>query len=597
MTIKFLENLVINSEEWQTAPFRFFGKNEVVPLNFAISGDTPSWQDIIISGNGSLTLANAKANGLNYLKLFGKCEQRNLPEGYTQTDYTIMSVGSYILTDIIPESGGRIELDFQTTTLSSQITTFLGARSGSSAGNGIRLGHTADNNILIYGFQNNGGYTSSAKFSDNTRYKFVYNNGVATITSGGTTVDTHTFTSLSEITKTIALNAYNYTTISGNNESIYVYSFKIWDNNGNLVLNYISDRQNTDAGFYDTVISMQVPPTSGTFIAGAEAVPTPDNPLDIVCNNGALKFGYGHNLIDNTVDGQGTFVAPAETTTTRIYKALGQLPNGKYKVSITGNFEFILQYKDAIEDYTEYGNIGTWTTSEVYDVETTGYYYGIAIRYPNNAKIIPTNFNGTLSLQIQGIYTDGTTETVEVDTTGDTATAEMLLKVGDYQDVQEVLSGDVTRNVGILVLDGTEDWVKASNYTNIFYAPISGAYYNDTSAERIAVPCTHFVGTDATNTNMVDNSIKLTAQGSALTNPLIYIKASVSENDLTTWQTWLATQYQNGAPVIIIFPLKTPTTETVTAQPLTIQAGTNIVEITQASIDNLPLEVSYKGTV
>jgi hypothetical protein len=47
----------------------------------------------------------------------------------------------------------------------------------------------------------------------------------------------------------------------------------------------------------------------------------------------------------------------------------------------------------------------------------------------------------------------------------------------------------------------------------------------------------------------------------------------------------------------VVYPLATPTTETVTGQTLHIQAGTNIVEITQASIDNLGLEVSYKGTI
>jgi len=194
------------------------------------------------------------------------------------------------------------------------------------------------------------------------------------------------------------------------------------------------------------------------------------------------------------------------------------------------------------------------------------------------------------------ITIDGTTETV-TDSLDNTATAQNLLAVGTVKDVQEILAGVVTRNIGIKVLDGTESWTKASGYTNIFYAPISGAYYNDSSAERIAVPCTHFLGTDATNTNMDDNSIKLTAQGSALTNPLIYIKASISNNDLTTWQTWLATQYQNGTPVIIVFPLKTATTETVTGQSLTTKKGSNTIEITQASINNLPLEVSYKGTV
>ena len=63
------------------------------------------------------------------------------------------------------------------------------------------------------------------------------------------------------------------------------------------------------------------------------------------------------------------------------------------------------------------------------------------------------------------------------------------------------------------------------------------------------------------------------------------------------WKAFLTNQYNAGTPVIVIYQLAEPTTETVTGQHLTTQAGTNIVEITQASMDNLPLEVSYKGTV
>ena len=68
-------------------------------------------------------------------------------------------------------------------------------------------------------------------------------------------------------------------------------------------------------------------------------------------------------------------------------------------------------------------------------------------------------------------------------------------------------------------------------------------------------------------------------------------------SDTTAWKQWLSDQYNSGNPVIVIYPLATATTETVTAQSLTTQEGTNIVEITEASMSNLPLEVSYKAGV
>ena len=109
------------------------------------------------------------------------------------------------------------------------------------------------------------------------------------------------------------------------------------------------------------------------------------------------------------------------------------------------------------------------------------------------------------------IYYDGTVETVEVDTTGDTATAQPLLSVGNYKDEQEVLTGRVTHNCEALVYDGTQT--------------INSPYISTTG------------GLD------------------------------------------------NGA--IIVHPKTTPTTETVTAQSLSIQEGTNTVEITQASISGI----------
>ena len=67
-------------------------------------------------------------------------------------------------------------------------------------------------------------------------------------------------------------------------------------------------------------------------------------------------------------------------------------------------------------------------------------------------------------------------------------------------------------------------------------------------------------------------------------------------NSVTDFKQWLSDQYNAGTPVIIVYPLATATTETVTGQTLNVQAGTNYATITQASLDNLELEVKYKKT-
>ena len=165
----------------------------------------------------------------------------------------------------------------------------------------------------------------------------------------------------------------------------------------------------------------------------------------------------------------------------------------------------------------------------------------------------------------------------------------MLLAVGNNKDEQEVLSGSVTRNIGIKVFDGTENWQSiVSPYfslakSNITPSTLSGDNFNSI--------CSHFV---RAITGTILTEIVSFYWGKS------YLNVNIDPSGATTvnqFKQFLATQYANGTPVILVYPLAEPTTETVTAQSLTIQAGTNIVEITEASIDNLGLEVSYKAGV
>lgn len=174
------------------------------------------------------------------------------------------------------------------------------------------------------------------------------------------------------------------------------------------------------------------------------------------------------------------------------------------------------------------------------------------------------------------------TETV-TDSLGNTATAEMLLKVGTYQDEQSVLDGSVTRNIGIKVLDGTENW----NYYSVEQGNLFRITISDSVSEN-----KYILGVLCNKYNVVNNRTNLTLSGTVRNYDFIDNNYST----LDTWKTYLAEQYANGTPVVLVYPLATATTETVTAQTLTTQAGTNTITAT-GYLDNLALEVSYKGTV
>lgn len=191
------------------------------------------------------------------------------------------------------------------------------------------------------------------------------------------------------------------------------------------------------------------------------------------------------------------------------------------------------------------------------------------------------------------IYADGLQETIAIkddqSATVSTATCEDLLSVGTYTDEQEVISGVVTRNVGVKVLDGTEGWVQSDTKNDAYRLVLT-----DAKREQQAILSTHFIGTSAADANMPSNSIKVGSYAAIPNYGVIAIRLT----DITTladFKQFLAAQYANGTPVIVIYPLATATTESVTPQPMQTAAGDNTAEITQAGMAGLELQVEYIG--
>ena len=167
---------------------------------------------------------------------------------------------------------------------------------------------------------------------------------------------------------------------------------------------------------------------------------------------------------------------------------------------------------------------------------------------------------------------------------GSYATCENLFGIGDYVDEQEVIAGNVTRKVGVKVLDGTETgWTKLSgvNYVSLPKTSISNMVS----------------GTDAT---CLSNSFVQVPHGSVSSSEECFTVGASYVNfkkagdpTVAQFQQWLAAQYAAGTPVIIVYPLATETTETVAGQDMEIVDGDNAVEITQASVDGLEVGVTY----
>lgn len=163
---------------------------------------------------------------------------------------------------------------------------------------------------------------------------------------------------------------------------------------------------------------------------------------------------------------------------------------------------------------------------------------------------------------------------------GGTATCQPLLKIWDYEDIQEILSWNITRNVGIKVLDGTEDITLSSRFGGYgFYFALRG---KQTIVINDNAICSHFSRTfsySSYNQGIYDTSGFFTENTTKL-----------------QFQQYLADQYAAWTPVIIVYPLAEATTETTAWQDINIQTWSNTISITQASINNLKLYAKYKWT-
>lgn len=138
------------------------------------------------------------------------------------------------------------------------------------------------------------------------------------------------------------------------------------------------------------------------------------------------------------------------------------------------------------------------------------------------------------------------------------AEAELLLSVGSRTDVQDMVKGIVTRKVGIKVFDGTENgWLKGTNTdadgNSVFYIALDDRANVDTSLKLMSSHYS-FRGT-ISYSNLKTGEMSITQ-----TTKNVYFDGG----DLTVladWKVYLAEQYKQGTPVIVIYPLADEVTE------------------------------------
>ena len=116
--------------------------------------------------------------------------------------------------------------------------------------------------------------------------------------------------------------------------------------------------------------------------------------------------------------------------------------------------------------------------------------------------------------------------------------------------------GVITRRVGVLELDGDENWFLNADSVNPFRLRVSDAKIFVSSQNNAPnIYCDKFIPA-AWNDSMNETKEQLV---SATIDTVLYFRNNKVASDLTAWTAWLASN-----PVTVLYELATPTTETVT---------------------------------
>jgi hypothetical protein len=327
-------------------------------------------------------------------------------------------------------------------------------------------------------------------------------------------------------------------------------------------------------------------------------------PFGIITDGTPEKLNIkGNNLYDITKDITGKFIGED-----------GSIGNEPYSC-----YSDLIPVKSG-ESYTYSGICNVGSASTANNKRIHGYVNGvwnrqIAVISVNKNTPFYTTF--TIPAGINGIrishWTDDSNTQVEecyrptkynnyIDMNLDVAN---LLSIGDYIDVQDILNSSIIRNVGIKVLDGTEEIWGSVSQTPDYVSVLTNCYtvaipLGDAPIDKRRVYCTHLNSSDTLPDAGSRQGFALLGNGGSATPEPLLNKYAIGLGLTTRFPTiaglkqWLADQYNAGTPVIIIYPLKNTTTETVTSQTTLLSSNNNVIIRDSKYMDNLGLDLTYK---
>lgn len=158
--------------------------------------------------------------------------------------------------------------------------------------------------------------------------------------------------------------------------------------------------------------------------------------------------------------------------------------------------------------------------------------------------------------------------------------SSVLLGVESYADALDIMKGDLSRKVGIRVLDGFENITLTSG---VFLIDL-----NDKKATNDNVLCSHFSFVRKTSISSHTNNLTI----SSMANSKVTIRYN-AYTDVESFRQWLHREYAKGNPVVVVYPLASGKTESITPQSVSNPKDA-VTIIRDAEVHGLDMEVTLK---
>lgn len=516
--------------------------------------DTPSGTNVpIVCNNGTLTMVDDE-----------------LPIGYKRVLDIGFDGSAYYKTGEKLYGSDVVTMTLDNTTTTGQ--NVFGAYSGTASGN---------KNFSLYVYGGNSTSNSYLRYNE-TLYRPRYGSGQRTISFGAGGTDGF-LTDVSFDEETFTSSATAYIGALPNSSSPKFTGTIV----GNIMvgtrLKYVPCERVSDnaVGYYEVNSGVFLEPEAGTpTFSGYDASHLA---LSVVGTDEVISVS-GKNLYNAATRVDGYYLSSGGVPTEADGSSYSAAIPIKYGQTITfsgisgktgTNNKRIKWYTNDDEPSTS----NVISSPDPIAVEGAGVPYSKTFSvWDNRAKFMRISIN---TADTNVMIEIGDTATDYAPYTEQTASAPDLFAVGDYADEVEIISGAITRNVGVLVFDGTEDWTRVALATgNQFTYSVSAP-----SAQSPTIS-THF-------DNAPDGATIYTQPNNSCwcgnTGLRIRCDAFSTKEE---WKAYLAAQYAAGTPVIVIYPLREPATEQTDPQPMSTVKGDNVLSWT-AAVEGKTMDVTY----